>query len=292
MSIFMLRLSQSFFLLLLCALLTACGAIKLTYNNADSLIYWWLDGYVDFTVDQKVEVKNELSAFHQWHRKTQLAVFADTALSLQSEIVGDVTAAQLCAKWDQLQERLLPPLTTYLEPKVLWLVTHLSPDQIKSMEDKYAKTNEKWLDEWQPKTKRELTKNTEKAIRERTDSFYGNLEDEQRKWLQETIRTSPFDSKIAYAERQRRQRDMLTTLKDIQAKKLNPDAAREPIRALLQRSLVSPDATYLAYATRMKQSNCDLYAKLHNSMNAEQRKHALSKLKDYERDFKTLQAQK
>ena len=275
-------------LLALGALLTACGAIKLTYNNADSLVYWWLDGYVDFTVDQKVHAKNELQAFHQWHRKTQLPAFAEIARNVQTMAASEVTAAQLCTLADQVQERLLPPLTTYLEPQVLWLVTHLTPDQIKSIEEKYAKTNQKWLDEWQPETKRELMKNTEKSIRERTDSLYGSLEDSQRKWLQETISTSPFNSKMAYAERLRRQQDMLTTLSDIQTRKLNIDAAREPMRALMQRSLVSPDTAYLAYADRLKQSNCGLYATLHNSMNTAQRAHALSKLKDYERDFNTL----
>ena len=275
-------------LVVLCAFLTACGAIKLTYNNADSLIYWWLDGYVDFTVDQKVHVKNEMQAFQQWHRKTQLPAFAEIAHSLQTIASSEVTAAQLCTLADQVQERLLPPLTTYLEPQVLWLVTHLTPAQIKSIEEKYAKTNEKWLDEWQPETKRELVKNTEKSIRERTDSLYGNLESDQRKWLHETISASPFNSKMAYAERLRRQQDTVTTLKEIQARKLNVDGAREPMRALMQRSLVSPDSNYVAYAARMKQSNCELYAKLHNSMNTVQRAHALSKLKDYERDFHTL----
>jgi hypothetical protein len=279
-------------LVALCALLTACGAIKLTYNNADSLIYWWLDGYVDFTVDQKVHVKNEMQAFHQWHRKTQLPAFADIAHSLQKMSASDVTAAQLCTFADKIQERLLPPLSAHIEPQVLWLVTHLTPAQIKSIEEKYAKTNEKWLDEWQPKTKATLIKNTEKSILERTDSLYGSLDDEQRKWLRETIRTSPFDAKTAYAERLRRQQDLLDVLKDIQAKKLSSDAAKEPMRAVLQRSLVSPNPANKAYAEKMREYNCDLYAKLHNKTNPEQRKHALSKLIDYERDFKILQATK
>jgi hypothetical protein len=275
-------------LLALCTLLTACGAIKLTYNNADSLVYWWLDGYVDFTADQKVHVKNEMQALHQWHRRTQLPAFAEMTQSLQTMASNEVTPEQLCTLADRVQERLLPPLSAYLEPQVLWLVTHLSAAQIKSIEEKYAKNNEKWLEEWQPKTKRELVKNTEKSIRERTDSLYGGLENDQRKWLQETISTSPFNSKMAYAERLRRQQDMSMTLKDIQARKLSIDGAREPIRALMQRSFVSPDAAYLVYAARMKQSNCELYAKLHNSMNAAQRAHALSMFKDYERDFNTL----
>ena len=60
------------------------------------------------------------------------------------------------------------------------------------------------------------------------------------------------------------------------------------MRALMQRSLVSPESNYVAYASKLKQHNCELYAKLHNGMNTAQRAHALSKLKDYERDFNTL----
>jgi len=292
MSIFMLRFFKSLFFPLLFMLLTGCGAIKLTYNNADSLLYWWLDGYVDFSVEQKIRVKNELTSLHSWHRQTQLPIWTEMTRNLQAQVANEVTGTQLCAQWDQAKERLLPPLNTYLEPQVLWLVTQLTADQIKSIEEKYEKTNEKWLNEWQPETKRELIKNTKKIIRERTDSLYGALENEQRKWLLEMIRTSPFDAKIDYAERLRRQQDMVSTLKDIQVRKLSVEAARESMRALMQRSFVSPDSNYRTYAERLKQHNCLLYAKLHNSMNAEQRKHALSKLKDYERDFKTLQAQK
>jgi hypothetical protein len=292
MRIFTPSFLKRFFLLLLCAVLTACGAIKLTYNNADSLLYWWLDGYVDFTVDHKVRIKNELASFHIWHRKNQLPVFASLANDLQGLAKNDVTAAQLCSYVDAIQQKVFEPTSKHIEPQVLWLVTNLSSDQMKSMEEKYATTNEKWLKEWHPKTKRELIKNTKKSIRERSDSLYGSLEDDQRKWLNETIRNSPFDAKIAYAERLRRQQDVLATLRDIQSKKMSIEAAREPMRALLQRSTTSPDATYRAYGDKMKQHYCELYAKLHNSMNTAQRDHAFSKFKDYERDFKTLQANK
>jgi Family of unknown function (DUF6279) len=281
--------------LTLCLLLQACGAVKLSYNNADTLIYWWLDGYVDFTPEQKPRVKDELLAFQQWHRKTQLPEFAAMAQTLQSQAAGEVSASQLCANFDRAQ-KLLPVMTAYLEPSVLWLVTQLTPDQIKSISDKYAKTNDKWREEWQPETKRELYKNMKKNVRERVENLYGKLSDEQKKMLREAVAALPYDSKMAYTERLRRQQDMLTTLKDIQSKKLaGPaaiDAAREPMRALLQRNSASPDAAYRAYFERYKTSQCEMFAKLHSSITTEQRAHAVSKLQDYERDFKTLQTNK
>ena len=53
-------------------LLAACSSLRLAYNNADTLLYWWLDAYVDFDSAQKSEVKNDIDAFFRWHRKTQL----------------------------------------------------------------------------------------------------------------------------------------------------------------------------------------------------------------------------
>lgn len=288
----MLFIFRHCFLMILCALLTSCAAVKLTYNNADTLVYFWLDSYVDFTVDQKVTAKNDIQTFHAWHRQTQLPTFATMAQTLQKQVQGNVTSTQLCANWEQVQTTLLPPVTTYLEPVVLRLVTQLSPDQITSIEEKYAKTNRKWLEEWQPKTIRELHKNSEKLIRERLENLYKKLSNEQLKILREHIATSPFDSKIAYGERLDRQRDVVATLKNIQSKKLTYDNAKEPLRALLQRSLMSPNPAYRAYTERVKQSNCELYAKLHNNTTPEQRAYALQTLKDYERDFKILQVQK
>ena len=283
---------RHFFLLFACALLTSCAAVKLTYNNADTLVYFWLDDYVDFTVDQKVGAKNDIEAFHKWHRQTQLSTFMAVAKTLQTQAIGNVTASQLCTNWEQMQPTLLQPMASYLEPAVLRLVTQLSPDQITSIEEKYAKTNKKWLDEWQPKTTRELHKHSKKMIRERLENLYKRLNDEQLKILRDHIATAPFDSKIAYAERLKRQQDVVSTLKNIQTKKLTTEAAKEPLRAVLERSLVSPDPTYRAYAERVKQSNCELYAKVHNSITPEQRTHAIKTLQEYERDFKILQAHK
>jgi hypothetical protein len=284
------QLIKSVTVLALCLLLQACGAIKLTYNNADTLLYFWLDGYVDVTLDQKVRVKNELLALQQWHRKTQLPTFISMTQTLQKQVVGDVTPALLCSNPDQALA-LVPPLTQYLEPSVLWLVTNLSSDQIQSIADKFVKTNKEWRKEWQPESKEDLTKFTLKSLRERIDPLYGKPTDAQLALLQGAIAASPFDARVAYAERLRRQKDMLETLNNIQSKKLGADAAKEPMKKLLERNADSPDLAYRAYSERIKQHNCTLFAKLHNSMSGQQRAYALEKLKDYERDFRSLQLQ-
>lgn len=280
--------TQKLIALSLCLAITACGAVKLTYNNADTLLYFWLDGYVDVSVDQKVRVKNELLALQQWHRKTQLPAWVGLAQTLQVQVQGDVTPALLCSDYDKAL-LLVPPLTAYLEPSVLWLVTNLSPDQIQSIEDKFTKTNKEWRKDWQPETKEDLGKFTLKSLRERIEPIYGKPTDVQITLLREAIAVSPFDARLAYTERLRRQKDILDTLKSIQSKKLGADAAKGPMKMLLERNAESPDPAYRAYAERIKQHSCALFAKLHNSMSPQQRAYALEKLQDYERDFKMLQ---
>lgn len=278
-------------LLALCAFLTACGAIKLTYNNADSLIYFWLDGYVDVTVDQKIRVKDELLALQQWHRKTQLPTFVTLSQTLQKQVMSDITPALTCSNVDQAF-LLLPPLLTYAEPSVLWLVTHLTPEQKQSMSKKFDKTNKEWRKDWQPATQELLIKHSIRSLRDRIEPLYGKLTAEQLLLLRSNVAESPFDARIAYTERLRRQQDLLSVLKDIHSKKLTVEAAKEPMRKLLERNTDSPDLAYRAYAERIKQYNCAAFAKLHNSMSQSQRSNAMEKLQDYERDFKTLQTQK
>jgi hypothetical protein len=40
------------FLVALMATLTACSTIRFTYNHGDTLLYWWLNAYIDLDSDQ------------------------------------------------------------------------------------------------------------------------------------------------------------------------------------------------------------------------------------------------
>ena len=52
--------------------LAGCSSLRLVYNHGDTVLYWWLDAYVDFNADQKVWVKKDIDNLFSWHRKTQL----------------------------------------------------------------------------------------------------------------------------------------------------------------------------------------------------------------------------
>ena len=65
-------------------LFTACSAIKIGYNNAPELAYWWLDGYADFSEVQTLKAREELARLHQWHRTTELPRLAELLQKMEN----------------------------------------------------------------------------------------------------------------------------------------------------------------------------------------------------------------
>lgn len=95
--------------------LGGCSALRLSYNNAPTLLYWWLDGYADFDKSQGAQTRADLSKLVDWHRKEELPRIADLLESAQSMASGNVTSPQVCelyektmARMDALSERVLP----------------------------------------------------------------------------------------------------------------------------------------------------------------------------------------
>jgi hypothetical protein len=57
--------------------LAGCSAIKLAYNQAPTLAYGWLDGYLDFNDQQSPQVRDALNRLFAWHRASELPKTAD-----------------------------------------------------------------------------------------------------------------------------------------------------------------------------------------------------------------------
>ena len=69
--------------LLALLLLGGCSAVRVGYNQAPTLAWWWLDGYMDFDATQAPKVKDTLAQWFAWHRSTQLPDYADLLAAAQ-----------------------------------------------------------------------------------------------------------------------------------------------------------------------------------------------------------------
>jgi len=107
--------------------------------------------------------------------------------------------------------------------------------------------------------------------------------------LRSAIAQSTFEPQLSYAERLRRQRDVLQALREATTTPApSPAQATALFRATLERTISSPDPAYRSYAERAISDSCRTFAQLHNSTTPEQRERAARRLAAYERDAREL----
>ena len=272
--------------------LSGCSTIKVVYNNSDDLIYWWLDGYADLQGDQKQFTRDALSDLQHWHRQQQLPEYVTLLKRMQAMAPNDITPVQVCAVTEDMKSSFIRVLR-HMEPASAQLATQLTADQLRSVRKRFDKTNKTWKEDWlEPDAEGRLRYRIKQATN-RLEDFYGRLDRPQRDALHQWLSSSLFDPALSYAERERRQADTLQTLQRIaQEGPAKQESAQAMLRALVDRSLNSPNERARAYSKELWFENCAGFAKFHNSTTPAQRERMVQALRGYEQDFKTLMAQK
>ena len=278
-------------MLAVAGMLQACSMVKLAYNQAPDLAYWYLDGHLDFTGEQSLRVKAGLGQLQDWHRQTQLPVYITALQQLQQQIGSDTTAEAACAVAADVRGNF-GAVARQAEPLAAGLAVTLRPDQLRHLEQKFAKTNAEAEDEQQDDSRKiRQSKRYRKAI-SRAEDLYGTLDEPQRAVIARRLEQSRFDARRLFAERQRRQRDTLQTLQPMTAGQASPAQAQAALRGLIERTLSPPDPALRRYFDELGQENCQSFAELHNSTTPVQRGKALETLRRYEQDFRILNARK
>lgn len=273
---------------LLLSVLAGCAALRLVYKQADELLYWWADGYVDFTDAQAPRVRAGLDEFFDWHRRTQLPQYAARLAQLQSQVAADTTPAAACAFKDELQhwfdgafEQGLPALSA--------LAVTLEPDQLKSMQKRFDKLNRAFRDDFVKPDAAGRREALLKRTVERAEKLYGRLDHAQRERIGQIEAGSPFDGEHALRLRVSRQQDVIQTLRGLQG--ATPAQAQAALRALARRVEQPPDPGERRYQLALQEFNCGLSAQIHNLSTPEQRRAARERLRGWETDFRALAAQ-
>ncbi len=282
--------------LVLAALLPACSAVKMGYNQLPTLAFFYLDGYADFTDAQSLQVKSELTRLHAWHRQTQLPAYADLLDKLQTVLQGNITPAQVCAVWPDVRRQLLA-VPSQAEPAMAALALSLQPEQLQHMQRKFARGNADYRKDFIDAAPAAIRAKRYEQAASRADMLYGPLDEQQLRRIGQLVDPSGFNAPLVYAERLRRQQDTLQTLRAISAANTAANTAastaavQTQLRALLDRTLASPEPAYRSYIDKNTQENCRAVAELHNSTTDVQRRKAMRVIRGYAVDFRTLAGQ-
>lgn len=277
-------------MLALVLLLQACSAMKLVYNSAPDVMYWWLDAYVDFDEAQSLRLRGDLAQYQQWHRRNELPRYADALQRAVQRMPGPLTAEQVCAFAEETRANI-DRLAAQAEPAAAELALTMKPTQFEQMARKYARTNADYRKLWLEGTTQERAKKRFDKTLDDVEVVYGALAEPQHAVLREQLALSPVDAQTSYAERLRRQQDLMDTLRRIATDKPPLPVARELLRGVAQRALRTGPPAYRAYADAQLRAGCAGFAALHNSTTPAQRERAVQRLQGYERDFRALAAQ-
>ena len=235
---------QRFSLLCLMAMMVVvagCSSIKLTYNHGDTLLYWWLDTYVDLDGDQADWVKKDIDKLFQWHRQTQLKQYSAILTKAQRQMAGDMTQADLLADYKDIKT-YTEQLAMHAVPDLADLARSVKPEQIAQMEKKFAKNNDDYRKKF---LKGDLEKRQsvrfDKSM-EQLELWFGRFSSDQKAVLRRASDARPQDSEIFLAERMRRQQKILAMLRKVQQEKLSKEATQKEVTLLVRDSLDRFDA--------------------------------------------------
>ncbi len=273
----------------LSALLGGCSALRIGYSTAPDLVYWWLDRYIDINSTQTPRVRDAIQQWFAWHRRTQVPDYAAQLARAQAEVLADTSSARVC-EWQAEVVKRAQIAFERIAPVTVDLMLSVTPEQIKHLEQRYAKYNADFRDNYlQPDPRKRAEENLKRTV-DRAETLYGRLDDAQRARIAEGLARSPFDADVWLVERRQRQHEVLQMLRQFGTEKGSREQALAEVRGYVERLERSPREAYRRYASRLADFNCGLAASLHNATTPSQRRTAANKLAGWEGDLRAIAA--
>lgn len=269
-------------------LLQGCSGLRLGYGNADSLSRWWIDSYLAMSPEQDALTRERLSAFHAWHRKTQLPDYVALLRLGQKFVGGKPTTADALSLGDGIIRRGRT-LAEQATPDIADFLLTVSAEQIERMAGRQAEKNADFAKEAQlAEGESGRRKARYKRVLERTEYWFGDFSGEQKDALRQLINSQSAGSQFWYEERLRRQRDWLALVRQVQRERPPREQIIELLRDYAARFDLPADPVRLARAVTLRRASAEIAVAIHAMSTATQRAHAQQKLDELVRDFTEL----
>lgn len=279
-------------LIVLFALVAGCSSVRFTYNQGDTLLYWWLDSYADLEGEQADIAKRDIDKLFQWHRQTQLRDYAALLGTMQRELAGNPTQADLITIYKEIRMRG-ERLATRAVPEMTTLALSIKPDQIADIERKFQSKNDEYRRKFIEGSTEKRQRARYKKAMDQLELWFGNFSSEQEDTLRKALNARPLDNEVWLEERIWRQRRILALLRKFQQEKPNREQAAAQITAM-QRELFgridSPERKAF-YDTSIDQTTRFILTAIRIATPA-QKKHAQERMQGWINDFQALAAGK
>ncbi len=288
----LLRRTIALFMVAVLALAAGCSSVKFTYNQGDTLLYWWMDSYADLEGQQADIAKRDIENLFKWHRQTQLRDYAALLGGFQQKLAANPTQADLLNAYREIRVRG-ERLAARAVPEITTLALSIKPDQIANIERKFQSKNEEYRKKFIQGSTEKRHKARFKKSMEQFDLWFGNFSSEQEATLRRASDARPLDNEAWLEERVWRQRRIVAVLRKIQQEKLNREQAAVQIQAMQREfftRMESPERKGF-YDTSLDQTTKYILTAIRIATPA-QKKHAQERMQGWITDFQGLAAGK
>lgn len=281
---------RALFLILCVALVAACSSVKFAYNNGDTLLYWWMDGYIDLDSSQSALVRKDIDKLFHWHRQTQLRDYGKLLANGQRQLAGKLSQADLLRDYQEIKHSTELLLNKAL-PELADVALAMRPEQIAHLEKKFAKNNADYRKKYmQGDLARRHEVRYEKAL-DQFEFWFGSFSRAQEAIIRRASDARPLDNDIWLEERIRRQQLILAMLRKVHAEKLSKEATIAQVQAIVNDifgRLESPErkAFYDGYID----TTSKLILQVAAMTTPTQKAHAHKRMQSWIEDFNTLAA--
>lgn len=273
-----------FVVVCLALLLGACSAVRVVYNQADTVASWMASDYFDFDPTQKQDFNARLNPLLKWHRQDQLPEYTKflAEIKRRAEKLSSVDDARWLAEGIKVRYR---QLTRKTAPEAAEVLATLNADNLRALEKAFDKDNDKFtralkLNGKPDERRRARLERNVKRIRDWT----GPLTNEQLARVTALSDALPDSDLLRLQDRKRRQKDFLALLANRQNK---VELTRALERFLADWETGRPpelqQGLNAAFDKRVA-----LYLEVDRMMNAEQRAHMAKALQGYIDDVNAL----
>lgn len=278
-------------LALLLVIVTGCSGLRLAYNNGDTVLYWWLNAYVDLDRDQKDWVRDDINKLFDWHRKTQLKDYVEILRTGQKQLQGNVTQADLIADYTEVKQRT-QTLLLKAAPELADLARSLKPEQIAQLEKKFKSNNDDYRKKYLSGDQENRQKLRYKKAMEQFELWFGSFSSEQEAVLRKASDARPLDSEIWLDERMRRQRNVLSLVNKVQQEKLGKEATVTLINGLIKDSFERLEhSERQAFFDAYENSTAQFVLTVIKLATPAQKAHAIKRMQGWIDDFNSLAMQ-
>ena len=278
-------------LTLMVVLVAGCTSLRLAYNNGDTVLYWWLNAYVDLDRDQKGWVREDIDKLFDWHRKTQLKDYVEILRKGQKQVQGNPTQADLLADYSEIKNRT-QSLLLKAAPDLADLARSLKPEQVAQMEKKFKSNNDDYRKKFLTGDQEKRQQLRYKKSMEQFELWFGSFSSEQEAIIRKASDARPLDNEIWLDERSRRQRNVLTLVQKVQNEKLSKEATVALINTLIKDSFERLEhSDRKAFFDTFDNSTAQMVLTVIKIATPAQKAHAVKRMQGWIDDFNSLAAQ-